>query len=58
MELESLRRELVALKRSIDFHETDPKRYVILRSDFDPIWHRLVDIVEGNQGAHSASDKP
>lgn len=39
--IESIRRELVALKRSIDPHLTDPRRYEILRDDLNPIWGRL-----------------
>lgn len=45
--LEEIRRELVALKRSIDPHQTDPRRYEILREDLDPIWSRLYDLMEG-----------
>ena len=44
--LEEIRRELVALKRSIDPHQTDPRLYQILREDLDPIWARLVELVE------------
>jgi len=31
------RRALVALKRSLDPHQTDPKRYELLRSDWDDL---------------------
>lgn len=42
-----IRRELVALKRSIDPHVSDPRRYEILRDDLDPIWASLVELMEG-----------
>lgn len=42
--MSDLRQVLVQLKRSIDPHESDPTRYVILRKDFDPIWDALVAI--------------
>lgn len=45
--IDEICRELVALKRSIDPHQTDPRRYEILREDLDPIWARLYELVEG-----------
>jgi hypothetical protein len=36
-----LRQLLVALKRSIDPHISDPRRVEILRSDIDPIWQEI-----------------
>jgi hypothetical protein len=41
---EQLRTLLVALKRSIDPHQSDSKRYEILRADFDPIWADLTTL--------------
>lgn len=47
--LENIRRELVALKRSIDPHLTDPRRYEILRDDLDPIWGRLEALLHDDE---------
>jgi hypothetical protein len=47
--IESIRRELVALKRSIDPHISDPRRCEILRSDLDPIWQRLVALLGADE---------
>lgn len=44
-QLEFLRRTLTTLRRSIDPHQTDGERYEILRSDFDPIWNDLADLL-------------
>jgi hypothetical protein len=44
--LESIRRELVAMKRSFDDHETDRRYVVIQRADLDPIWQRLVALMD------------
>lgn len=44
--LESIRRELVALKRSIDVDGDNPQNYVIQRGDLDPIWDRLVALMD------------
>lgn len=47
--MSELRQVLVQLKRSIDPHESDPTRYVILRKDFDPIWDFLVEICTADE---------
>lgn len=47
--IESIRREVVALKRSIDPHISDPRRCEILRSDLDPIWQRLVALLDAEE---------
>lgn len=46
--LKHIHRELVALKRSIDPHQTDSRRYEILREDLDPIWKTLVQLLSGD----------
>lgn len=47
--IESIRRELVALKRSIDPHISDPRRYEILRDDLNPIWGRLEALLHADE---------
>ena len=42
----TLRETVVALKRSIDPHASDAKRYEILRADLDRLWPDLVAAVE------------
>ena len=37
------RHALVALKRSIDPHSSDPKRYEILRDDLDAFWLTVLE---------------
>lgn len=44
---EQLRTHLVALKRSVDPHISDPRKIEILRVDFNPIWAALVAMCEG-----------
>lgn len=49
------RRAFVALKRSIDPHQYDEKRFEILRADFDAFW-KDVQQAESDYQRHMTGD--